>query len=372
MVPTQYRLEVESLEQLKERIAREFGPNAKVVSAEWVSQGGLGKFMAKRFIEAIVEIPDEEPGAPPSPVVLRRAMKTVAAVRANEPPEPTPGSGSVPATHRRPTPRPSAAGAPTSLGAASGLNALLEQADVQEELLATPGSARRRGTSSNDADFGRLLDGESFALEPATGGRAAGPRVTVTSLEGISMPEPASSRPAPQTPVAGPPASGHRNILPSPLNGPGDLVVVIGLWGDGVTAGIQLGEETAMRRQAGELAPKFDADPSLRRPIMDRRGIMRARAAAVEEAVPLVVSVALNPLQPLGVQLEVLDSLGADQLWVAVDAGRKSEDTAAWVKYISSRHRVYALVSLHANETLSPESVLDLGFPVFDVTAPVP
>ena len=127
-----------------------------------------------------------------------------------------------------------------------------------------------------------------------------------------------------------------------------------------------------MRRQAGELAPKFAADPATRRPILDRRGIMRARAAAVEERVPLVVCVALNPLQPLVGQLEVLDTLGADQLWVAVDAGRKSEDTAVWVNYISARHSVYALVSLHANETLSPESVLGLGFPVFDLTATMP
>ncbi len=149
-------------------------------------------------------------------------------------------------------------------------------------------------------------------------------------------------------------------------------MVVIGLWGDGVIAGAQLGAESAMRRPAGELARKFDADAAKHQPITDRRGVLKARAAAVEAQLPLVVSVALNPLQPLRDQLELLDILGPDQLWVAVDAGRKSEDTEAWVKHVSARHRVYAVVALHCNETLSPESVLDLGFPVFDVTAPTP
>lgn len=389
-MPTQYRLEVESLEVLKERVAREFGPDAKVVSAEWVSQGGLGKFMSKRFIEAIVELPDQEPAANPSPVLLRRAMKTVAAVRSAE----APGTRQPAALSR------------------TGLEALLDQADAQEDLLATPSGARRK-PAGDPVDFGRLLDGRSFDLEPATGTRAAGsgptgakPREARTQEArtqevrtqevlpreilprdagaGAELPRDSASVPvSTSVPVSAsvtvspiPPGEtaplGQREILPSPLEGPGDLVVVIGLWGDGVAAGAQLGEERAMRRQAGELAPKFDADPAPRRPILDRRGIMRARASAVEEGVPLVVCVALNPLQPLVGQLEVLDTLGADQLWVAVDAGRKSEDTAAWVNYISARHRVYALVSLHANETLSPESVLDLGFPVFDITAPMP
>ena len=104
----------------------------------------------------------------------------------------------------------------------------------------------------------------------------------------------------------------------------------------------------------------------------DRRSVLRARANAVADGVPLVVSVAVNPLQALLPQLELLGVLEADQLWVAVDAGRKSADTAAWVKHVASGHGVYAVVALHSNETLSPESVWDLGFPVLDSRGPDP
>ncbi|GAA1498206.1 hypothetical protein [Paeniglutamicibacter kerguelensis] len=400
-MPTQYRLEVENLEQLKERIEREFGPTARIASAERVSQGGIGKFMARRYIEAIVEVPDDDPAVPPAPAVLRRAAKTAAEVRGATAP-----AGKLATVV--PTPiKPSTIKPGTDPG--SGMGALLERADAQEELLAAPSGVRRRpaGTDASApsggsekpgggaGEFMRLLDGESFAFEPAKGARAAGPAAGPAARSDRTSPAPRTSGQAPVrvAPAAVPPGTiqsgtipsdadpyratgsrgpSHRDILPSPLDGPGDLVVVVGLWGDGVIAGAQLGAESAMRRQAGELAPKFNTDAAVRQPLTDRRGVLKARAAAVEAQEPLVVSVALNPLQPLREQMELLDTLGPDQLWVAVDAGRKSEDTAAWVKHVSARHRVYAVVALHGNETLSPESVLELGFPVFDVTAPTP
>ncbi|MGB9036665.1 MAG: hypothetical protein WCC45_19305 [Paeniglutamicibacter sp.] len=68
--------------------------------------------------------------------------------------------------------------------------------------------------------------------------------------------------------------------------------------------------------------------------------------------------------------MELLQVLEADQLWAAVDAGRKAEDTAAWVKHVASGHGLYAVVSLHAEETLSPESVWELGFPVLEARGP--
>ncbi|MGL3805114.1 hypothetical protein ACSYDW_03375 [Paeniglutamicibacter sp. R2-26] len=409
-MPTHYRLEAETLAELRERMELEFGPTARIASAERVSQGGIGKFMARKYIEAVIEVPDDEAALPPSPAVLRRAGQRAAALRAAAPVPGAPRSAEGPAAAsasvsakgpgkrpakestkerakglakglaqgpaERPAEEPAKASALASSAGSAAMAALLELADAQEEFLAAPGGARRNsangdspvsaaapGTSPGGpggaAEFMRLLDGESFAFEPPTGTRAA------------PVPLPSDPLP-PATAGGGSAATSHCNILPSPLDGPGDLVAVIGLWGDGVVAGAQLGPESALRRPAGELAAKFDAGSPGQRPLKDRRDVMAARAAAVESREPLVVSVALNPLQPLADQLELLEALRPDQLWVAVDAGRKAEDTAAWVEQVCARGRVYAVVALHGNETLSPESVLDLGFPVFDVTAPTP
>ncbi|MFJ6417452.1 hypothetical protein [Paeniglutamicibacter sp. NPDC091659] len=393
-MPTQYRLEAENLEQLRERIEREFGPTARIASAERVSQGGIGKFMARRYIEAIIEMPDDDPAVPPAPAVLRRAAKRAAELRST--------AATAPAVKKvAPVPVPVPVPVPDS---GSGMSALLERADAQEELLATPSGGRLRPASGGASvspggagsskgrvgEFTRLLDGESFAFEPPTGARAAAGAGPLGASPAPRTSGPASARVEPAAVASGTDSSGtfassrvpsgatpsqvpsRHEILPSPLDGPGDLVAVVGLWGDGVIAGAQLGDESAMRRPAGELAGKFDADAAKHQTITDRRGVLKARAAAVEAQLPLVVSLAMNPLQPLRDQLELLEILGPDQLWLAVDAGRKSEDTEAWVKHVSARHRVYAVVALHCNETLSPESVLDLGFPVFDVTAPTP
>ncbi|PQZ96026.1 hypothetical protein CQ018_01700 [Arthrobacter sp. MYb227] len=363
MVPTQYRREAENLGALKARITKEFGPHARILSAAWVSQGGLGKFMARRFIEAIIEVPGEPELNAPHELLKRARIATEASPRGETT---TQTSGVSPAG-----PHGSAPSKPTPVK--SGMAELLALADAQEEFLAGRETAPRRSAGNSEAEFSRLLDDQSFALSPATGVRALGAG-SQDSVAGRSR-EPliGGAGIKAEREVTSSLALDLGQLLPSPLSGPGDLVVVVGLWGDGVAAGDQLGEDVSMRRHAGELAAKFAAGSSTqRRPIHDRRGILRARAGAVSQGVPLVVSVALNPLEQLGVQLEILQVLGADQLWVAVDAGRKSEDTAAWVKFIAQRHSLYALVSLHANETLSPESVLDLGYPVFDITAPLP
>ncbi|MFH5880086.1 hypothetical protein [Arthrobacter sp. NA-172] len=62
-------------------------------------------------------------------------------------------------------------------------------------------------------------------------------------------------------------------------------------------------------------------------------------------------------------------SLAADQLWLVADAGRKAEDTKAWVLALSAglaagRASLDALAVFGAAETGSPETVNGLGLPV--------
>ncbi|MBV1780027.1 hypothetical protein KRR55_12990 [Paeniglutamicibacter sp. ABSL32-1] len=361
-----FQLEGASLLEIHQRAIAEYGQHIRIVSAERVTVGGIGGFLAKSHLEAIIEVPNEyapeghvlEPGDEPAP---QRAIEPAPKLRS-----PKHGSSKAveePEAGRPASPAPdsfiSPALTPDSPAVAGGIDGLLARADEAELRLAPqlPVFADR-GTLTplpGRPDFDRLLDSQAFALEPATGTRAAG------------GPSPRSG--APRSP-AGHTAAPGTDIVPSPLAGPGDLVVVIGLWGDAGMGAGELDEGTALRRNAGELAQKFDTQALARRPILDRRGILRARATAVADGVPLLVSVAINPLLALPAQLHLLEVLAPDQLWVAVDAGRKAEDSAAWVQAVAKACGIYGVVSLHAEETLSPETVWELGFPVLETRDP--
>jgi hypothetical protein len=358
-VPMRFRLEGATLADIHEHAITQYGPHARIVSAERVTVGGLGGFLAKTHLEAIIEVPDEhapdghvlEPGAGPDP---RRALPP-----ARNPRPPKPGNPK-PATSK-PLPDTFTAHAlsPDSPALAGGIDGLLARADAAELHFAPQppvfADKDKLPPLPGRPDFDRLLDSQAFALEPATGTRAAGPAPAGSGVPG---------HPGGQATAPG------NDVVPSPRTGPGDLVVVIGLWGDAGMAAGELDEGTALRRNAGELAQKFDAQALARKPLMDRRGILRARANAVADGVPLLVSLAINPLLALPGQLHLLQLLAPDQLWAAVDAGRKAGDTADWVKAVAKACGIYAVVSLHAQETLSPESVWELGFPVLEARGP--
>lgn len=330
-----FQLEGPSLEAIHVRAVAEYGQHARIVSAEKIATGGIGKFLAREHFEAIIEVPDSH--APAGHIIDPEMVKNADITR------PTPNDDT-----RRSAP-------------VGGLQGLLERADAAEQQL-TSGvqeSARESKAEPVARDFGRLLDGQVFALEAPTGARA----VENVSIQGGPRED------KPEAYVAH--AEREHQIIPSTLSAPGDLVVVIGLWGDAGIAAQELDDGVAIRRNAGELAQKFDTNALSRKPLVDRRGILKARAAAVADGVWSLVSVAINPQLPLLPQLDLLELLEADQLWVAVDAGRKVEDTAAWVNYVAARNRLYAVVSLHADETLSPESVWELGFPVLEARGPV-
>lgn len=355
-----FPLEGPSLAAIQARALAEHGPAARIVSAEKVTVGGIGRFLARAHYEALIELPD---GHAPAGRVLEPGEGTEPA-RTGEPARlPAPSMPGAPEVGAR-QPESLALGTfaanaltPDSPAVSGGINGLLARADAAELHFAPP----RDRAGGRDAplpgrpDFDRLLDSQAFALEPATGTRAAGAPSLGPGVRGERT---------------GQAAAPGREVVPSPLAGPGDLVVVLGLWGDAGMAAAELDDGTALRRNAGELAQKFDPQALARKPITDRRGILRARAGAVADGVPLLVSAALNPLLELSAQLALLEVLAPDQLWVAVDAGRKPEDTAAWVKAVTAAHGIYAVVSLHAEETLSPESVWDMGFPVLEARGP--
>lgn len=220
---------------------------------------------------------------------------------------------------RRP-PRPAAA-------AGAGISALIDEADAAERALVAPAVVPPAPTpvSTEGAAFAQLLE----ELQ-----REAAPR-TRTVVPGRDAPP------------AAPPRAG-------------DLVVVAGLAADAarVTAAFARDPFGGMLFEGGELhspeRPRVD----------DRRTATAARARGVEAGHRVLVTYGLGSGASVVAHLDALRQIGADQLWLVVDASRKADDTERWVRVAREALRVHALAVVHGAHTASPATVDALGLPV--------
>src|SRR4051812_20170258 len=152
------------------------------------------------------------------------------------------------------------------------------------------------------------VSGPLDALGPVD---AAGP---LDGNESLDAPQPVSGRE-----VGTPPAL---------LRGRGDLTLVLGLGGDAIAAARAIAEaigdaEVRPGGCARAAAPRID----------DRRGALRARADGVRRERPIVAAFGLaGGASEVPGLTESLAGIEPDQVWVAVDASRKPEDTADWVR----------------------------------------
>ncbi len=153
---------------------------------------------------------------------------------------------------------------------------------------------------------------------------------------------------------------------PSVLAGSGDLVVCAGLLSDADDAARLL--SSAVGIPEALFAGVWDSHgPGMlleSRRIDNRRAAMEVRARGVEKSEPVVVAFGLgggNDVSDGAIRLAGLDP---DQVWLVVDAGRKSEDTRAWVELMCAAVPVAGLVVTGASTTRTPESVDTLGLPV--------
>lgn len=62
-MPTRLQLKGDTIEGLKARVLNDYPPGTTIVEAERVRIGGIGGFMARTHIEAVVEVPDPVPSA---------------------------------------------------------------------------------------------------------------------------------------------------------------------------------------------------------------------------------------------------------------------------------------------------------------------
>jgi hypothetical protein len=163
---------------------------------------------------------------------------------------------------------------------------------------------------------------------------------------------------APDAPAPAPAAPS--GLSPVPLRGAGDLVLVIGLGDDAlaVARSIAAGPGMTAVRIAGDIEsaafPRIDG----------RRAAIAARADGVRGGHGVVVAFGLPRRGPTAESGASLEALHADQCWVAVDAGRKPEDTARWVGAIAEIVPVDAAISWAPEATSTPHSVSQLGLPV--------
>lgn len=344
--------------ELRERIATEYGADARIVSAERVTVGGLGGFLARRHIEAVVEV---RPSGSPSPELFD-GTALISPDRILPAPARESGSASTATDEgmgegrRRGRRAAESAQEPTDR---SVLMNLLSEADGQEaELHGRHGPA----VSTGSDEFDRVMDGLVFGAKPSRGARAAPASGTGAAANGAG---PGTGMPAAQGRPARP------RSRPMPLQAPGDLVVVVGLGADAMCAAVLLAGPALPVHGAGGLSGAAELDTGRGAPgpayNVDRKGLLQARAAGVGSGDPVFVACALDQAVDLGIQLQEVESLGADQLWVAVDAGRKSADTRAWVEALDSVYPIDAVAVFGSERTASPETVLELGIPVHDM-----
>ncbi|MHA7262095.1 hypothetical protein ACX80W_02710, partial [Arthrobacter sp. TMN-37] len=153
--------------------------------------------------------------------------------------------------------------------------------------------------------------------------------------------------------------------LPQPLGGPGDLIVVAGPGRDALEAG---GSLLAPAAPAALLtAGALRADGLAH--VADRRAATEARAAGVLAGAPVVLAFGLGHPSEAFAHVPALALLGFDQLWLAVDATRKHEDTVSWVEAVEAVAEPDAVAAFSRRDTATPETVQALRFPVSWVDA---
>jgi len=363
-MPNRYRLKGASLEEIRSKAEAQYGPSARIVSAERVISPGIaGLFAANRY-EAVVEVQPKHDVVtgevvPDADILSEGEIVERAAAAADAP------RASVKDMPRRPDASGSArvAAAPGHQLQGDAIAALLAEADAAELTLHRSASP---GVSTESPDFAELLDQLGSGLRPSVGAEQPGPGQPAQPEEGAGeRSAPARSQAATPSSVSPSPVRSAmpapvRSALPVPLSGTGDLVVLVGLGDDALDTALSMSIAAggADVRTAGELSAYGHLH------LEGRQSATAARAHAVETEQTVLAAFGLGRARNTLARLQAISALSPDQLWVVVDAGRKHEDTARWVGLLRARLEVAAVAVVGAADTGTPESVDALGLPV--------
>lgn len=316
-MPKQYKLKGASLDAIREKAEQQYGPGTRIVSAEKVTNPGIaGLFAANRY-EATIEVP-----AAGSSQLASNSCRSDGPERQQ-----------LRVSWEGP------AGGEAHALQGPAIAALLEQADAAEMDLHRPEAA----VSTASPDFAGMLEqlGKEFQAP------VCGPQGLPTALPAAAVGH--------LVPVA----------VPVPLTGSGNLIILLGLGDDalGPALEVSIAEGGSDVRTAGALTAFGHLH------VAGRQGATAARAQAVLTGQTVLVAYGLGRQGETVTHATDIAVLAADQLWLVVDAGRKAEDTAAWVRALSAALAaegvtVDALAVFGASETGSPETVNGLGLPI--------
>ncbi|MCT9868478.1 hypothetical protein [Paenarthrobacter aurescens] len=296
-----YKLSGASLEAIREKALKQYGPGARIIAAEKVTNPGIvGLFAAAKF-EATVEVADAP--AAPGPAAASGPVREL--------------QGPVHELH------------------GPAIAALLERADAAELELHRPAPAP---VSTASPDFAGLLEQLGKELQPA-------------------------SRPPAQAPAPLPPSNAFR--VPVPMAGDGNLIVLLGLGDDALGPALEM----SIAAGGSDVRTGGDLNAFGHLHVQGRQSATTARAQAVLTGQTVVVAFGLGRPRDVSLKAAQIASLAADQLWIVVDAGRKPEDTKAWVQALQDllageSASVAGLAVIGASETASPQTVDSLGIPI--------
>ncbi|WP_422934637.1 hypothetical protein [Sinomonas sp. P47F7] len=323
----QFLLRGTTLEDASRQAAELYGPEARIVRAERVLDGGIGGFLGRRHVEVTVHVPGD---GEPAVVAVEPAIPHVLAGRA-------------------------------------GIAALLDDADRAEDSLRAAG-----GPSGSAAASTAVRQAVSRAVSPeAVSTQAVGFDELLERLRSEVVLE-------------------ERVPVPLSAPGDLILVAGLGDTASGVArdmardgsrwelydaspdlGGADVGDAGSEGLPAGSLSPGLSPG-SLRLGSLrlggvllgSRRDAMAARARGVETETAVVVACSLGSVADGLPFLGLAASLGADQVWFVADARHKPEETADWVAAARAHLPVDALAVVGARETRTARSINGLGIPV--------
>jgi hypothetical protein len=216
------------------------------------------------------------------------------------------------------------------MSARLGIAALLDDADAAEAQL--HGDAPEAAVSTGSPDFARLMDDLTFTVAPEA-----------------AAPEPAVPTPTPALPAP----------LAKPSQRTGDLVLIVGADQDAFVVA------RSMAAMASSPAVYVGGSLIGATRVDDRRTSLAARAVGVAGGHSVFAAFGLGPgARDAADRAAAIAGIGADQVWLAVDAGRKPDDTARWVKMVAAVVPIHAVAVQGADATSSPDTVNTLGLPI--------
>ncbi len=315
----QFLLEGRSLDELAREAMHLYGDGARIVRAERVLDAGIAGFLGRRHLEVTVEVAETRL---PRVVPIQPALHV--------------------------------------LGDRTGIMALLDSADRAEDDVNAgprpdPGSGPDGSVDAEADDLDAVLFGVADPSPPPSTGSVDPVSTESAGLYDL-LARLGDDRQRAQPPV---------EPVPVLFAAPGDLVLVIGLEDTARHVATMMADaSTTPGRAAYDLHGAGAADLPGRPHLTGRWDAARARAAAVESGTTVLVACGLGSTAAGLPHLEAAAALGADQVWLVVDARHKADDSSAWVDHVRASLEVDALAVVGAGETRSAHTVNDLGLPV--------